>query len=257
MVASAHDFAVLSCGFGQQSCICVRPWYALAVFGDRNLPCRWHDRLQWVRVVYQPLRFALFNMVCFACWIFDFLVCCSPQSKLRSSRCNCLRVPPVARRVLLLCLILRVGEAKVPGPEKTWTIGHCNPAGLPNKAHLLSESSVDLWLISETHLSSQGYRSFQRHLRAEGSQYQWSVPGKHVMPRSTTSDHGSWTGVLALSSHPTRRLSHDWHPSVFDTSRISVSATYCSGLWVSGVVLYGIPGGPTHPNARLATDALL
>lgn len=226
------------------------------VWGSQS-PCRWHDRLQWVRVVYQPLRFALFNMVCFACWIFDFLVCCSPQSKLRSSRCNCLRVPPVARRVLLLCLIFRVGEAKVPGPEKTWTIGHCNPAGLPNKAHLLSESSVDLWLISETHLSSQGYRSFQRHLRAEGSQYQWSVPGKHVMPRSTTSDHGSWTGVLALSSHPTRRLSHDWHPSVFDTSRISVSATYCSGLWVSGVVLYGIPGGPTHPNARLATDALL
>ena len=78
-----------------------------------------------------------------------------------------------------------------------------------------------------------------------------------MSPRSTTSDHGSWTGVAAFSVFPTRRLPHEWHPRVYDTSRIMVSTTYCAGTWVSGAVVYGIPGGPTHPNARSATDDLL
>ena len=199
---------------------------------------------------------------CFACSRMDFLVCFGlPRAHPRPFPVGCsqrhaLRVLPIVR-LLIACAFVRVGEAKVPGPCFEWKIGHCNPAGLPNKAHLFTDSDVDLWLVSESHLSSQGFRKFQQQMKDEHSPYRWHIPGKHVMPRSTTSDHGSWTGVLAMSSHPTRRLPHSWHPRIFDTSRIMACTTHCFGMWVSGVVVYGVPGGPTHPNARASTSALL
>ncbi len=200
---------------------------------------------------------------CFACSRMDFLVCFGlPRAHPRSfpvgcSPCRPSRVPTCVVRLFMTFALLRVGEAKVPGPCSEWKIGHCNPAGLPNKAHLFTDSDVDLWLVSESHLSSQGFRKFQHQMRDEHSPYRWHIPGKHVMPRSTTSDHGSWTGVLAMSTHPTRRLPHSWHPRIFDTSRIMASTTHCFGMWISGVVVYGVPGGPTHPNARASTCALI
>ena len=160
--------------------------------------------------------------------------------------------------VVLIVSQMRIGEAKVPGPETaTWTIGTCNPAGLPHKAHLIGSSPVDLWLISETHLSYQGCQSFQNQLRAMDSHFRWLVPGKHVVPRSTTSDHGSWSGVAALSKHPTRRLPVAWSLGAFDTSRIVASTSHVAGLWISGCVVYGVPTGPTHPKAKRATDLIL
>ena len=200
---------------------------------------------------------------CFACWSMGFLVC-SPSCRAHPTQ-PCV-VPSFAsfrglssftRFILCLGLCIRIGEARVPGPNSQWKIGHCNPAGLSNKAHMLADSDVDLWLVSETHLSSQSFRQFGHRLRSDAPQYQWCVGGKHVQPRSTTSDHGSWTGVCAIAAHPTRRLPHNWHPRVYDTSRIMACTTYCSGLWLSGVVVYGVPGGPTHPNARLSTNAML
>ena len=227
----------------------------------------------------------------FACLLLDFLVCCSgAQYATGLGMLLCLLVgwlsqaspsiPSCGNKdtrffvksrirfrfpksltwlfLLLFSSSIRIGEAKVPGPEAaTWQLGICNPAGLPNKTHMISNSMVDLWLISETHLSRPGYLRFRSQLREHESDYQWCVPGKHVVPRSTTSDHGSWSGVAALSKHPTRRLPVEWSPCAFDTSRLLAVTTYCHGLWLSGLVVYGVPAGPTHPQARLTTEAML
>ena len=228
---------------------------------------------------------------CSACFLMDFLVCCSgalpllvllilaiwivrwhpaifepckgsswssvtlTSQRSHSTRRNSFVCIPFW---ILICAQLRIGEAKVPGPTQSiWTIGTCNPAGLPHKAHLIGHSQVDLWLVSETHLSFQGYQGFRNQLRAMHSAYQWMVPGSHVQPRSTTSDHGSWSGVAALSCHPTRRLPVPWSLGAFDTSRIVATTTYIADLWLSGCVVYGVPTGPTHPRAKLVTDSLL
>ena len=227
---------------------------------------------------------------CFACWFMDFLVCCSgtlPMLFMMACTASLISVgflitcrfsqfrnievrspsnhPPArsnsfVHRILLAIIFsqIRIGEAKVPGPEEAaWKIGTCNPAGLPHKADLIGSSQVDLWLISETHLSYQGCKSFQNQLRAMQSHHRWLVPGKHVVPRSTTSDHGSWSGVAALSKHPTRRLPVPWSFGAFDTSRIVASTSHIAGLWISGCVVYGVATGPTHPRAKRTTDLIL
>ena len=227
----------------------------------------------------------------FACFLMDFLVCCSGalctfgfgvlhclivvwlrRARTCAPKCESKDIRYFAKSgirfrpakhfrwlfVFLVCSSFRIGEAKVPGPEAaTWQIGICNPAGLPNKTHMISNSMVDLWLISETHLSRPGYLRFRSQLSEHESAYRWCVPGKHVVPRSTTSDHGSWSGVAALSKHPTRKLPVEWSPCAFDTSRLLAVTTYCHGLWLSGLVVYGVPAGPTHPQARLNTEAML
>ena len=234
---------------------------------------------------------SLWCLCCFACSLMDFLVCCSGALPLLgllliaslvvwwfpaiTDLCQVPTwsfVPKISQRFhfqgtnsfvrisfwIFICAQLRIGEAKVPGPpQSTWTIGTCNPAGLPNKAHLIGHSQVDLWLISETHLSFQGCQGFRNQLRSMHSAYQWMVPGSHVQPRSTTSDHGSWSGVAALSCHPTRRVPVPWSLGAFDTSRIVATTTYIADLWVSGCVVYGVPTGPTHPRAKLVTDSIL
>ena len=224
---------------------------------------------------------------CFACLGLDFLVCCSGAlpflwccyhfgvwtltrdcimtrcvSTFQRKKCACSKRRSQWSLQLAVWIFafanFRIGEARVPGPsEASWTIGTCNPAGLPNKAHLIGDSQTDLWLISETHLSYQGCQKFKHQLQQMQSPYRWIVPGKHVMPRSTTSDLGSWSGVAALSKHPTRRLSVPWGVGAVDTSRIVACTSYIANFWLSGCVVYGVPAGPSHPRAKKVTDALL
>ena len=120
------------------------------------------------------------------------------------------------RWLLLVCWSIRIGEAAVPGPQKVqsnasscWTIGVANPSGLNGKAHLIGQEA-DVWCMSETHLSAQGFRAFRSSLRCNGSPFTSVVQGCPVPPRSTASDVGNWSGVAVLSQHPVRSLPHAW-----------------------------------------------
>ena len=174
--------------------------------------------------------------------------------------------PISSQWMVVLCIgqLIRVGEARVPGPqnehhqsEVEWFLGTCNPSGLPNKAHLLNMQLADLWCISETHLSKHGQRSFMKQLAAEKSDYKWCATGWPVPPRSNVSFHGGWSGVAVVSRHPTRNLPDCWSPEIAQSSRIMCAATLVHDLWVTGVTVYGVPIGPTHPNARAASTELL
>ena len=157
-------------------------------------------------------------------------------------------------RWVLLFTCLRVGEASVPGP--TWTLCVANLNGLSNRAFGLGDL-YDTWLISETHLTAVGLKAFQANLRQAQSPYSSFVSGCPVAPRTVSSDVGQYSGVGVLSKFPVRRLPHDWTPAAYQSGRLVCTSVCAHGLWVSGVVVYGTPTGPTHVNGLEVTDQLL
>lgn len=156
-----------------------------------------------------------------------------------------------------VCLVIgvRVGEASHPGP--TWSLGVANLNGLNNRAFALSDSSVDSWLFSETHLTAPGEKVFRSSLREASAPYTSFVGGSPVPARSEVSEIGQFSGVGVLSRFPVRRLAHSWPEVVYRSGRLVCVSICCHGVWVSGVVLYGTPTGNTHVNGREVTNELL
>ena len=150
---------------------------------------------------------------------------------------------------------VRFGEACHPGPS--WTLGLCNINGLSSKVGFFQDVVCDTWLLCETHLTAPGKRSFAHALRGLQSPYVNLVHGHPVMPRSEASDVGQWTGVGVVSTCPLRSLPHSWPDHVYKCSRLVCTASLHHHVWVSGCVIYGPPGGPTHPKARETTDHLV
>ena len=157
---------------------------------------------------------------------------------------------------LFVAFQCRVGEALVPGPP-VWTLGVCNPSGMPGKLCIFDYHPCDIWIVSETHLSRKGVADFRSQLKWSRSGYRYLITGHPAEPRSTASSLGSWTGVAVLSMHPTRRAPVTWPALAFDSGRICATVSYCHGLWITGCTVYGTPKGGTHCNAREKTDQLL
>ena len=166
-----------------------------------------------------------------------------------------LHLSPWWLRLCLFFACLRVGEASIPGPE--WTLAVANMNGIANKAFGLADGQYDTWLVSETHLTLPGVKAFKANLRQAQSPYMSFVPGCPVAARSEVSDIGQWSGVGVLSKFPVRRLPHAWSPTLYHSSRLVCTSVCAHGLWVSGVVVYGTPTGPTHGNGCEVADNLL
>ena len=181
----------------------------------------------------------------------------SDRRRLLCARAHGFSVHSFARVCVWLLCCCRIGEAAVPGPQNSFAIGVCNPSGLSSKAYIFDSYHADLWLVTETHLTRPGLRTFRNALSSFQSPYRWIVHGTEVLPRSQVSDVGKWTGVAAISKWPTRRLTHDWASSLHSTGRLVASTSFINELWVSGITVYGTPVGPTHPGARETTEALL
>ena len=177
------------------------------------------------------------------------------QSFPRSGVNRGLLVSPLARWILCLAG-LRVGEAKVPGPLN-FRLGVCNPNGLANKAALFAMQESDVWCVSETHLTAGGIKQFRCELSDLGSAFRWVVHGSPVLPRLEGSTVGQWAGVAMIAKCPSRHLPTGWSLPVNHSCRIVAGVSFCRGLWISGIVLYGTPLGPTHPNAKQTTEGLL
>ena len=161
------------------------------------------------------------------------------------------------RLFLCLALLCRVGEASLPGPGDNFRLGACNPGGLHHKASLFAMQEADLWVVSETHLTRLGLEQFRSELRALRSPFRWIVHGHPVLPRSQVSEVGKWAGMAVVSKCPTRALVHQWDPAQHATSRLVAATSYCRGIWISGIGVYGTPVGPTHPRAKATTEHLL
>ena len=181
--------------------------------------------------------------------------CYAPRNKLVRSRVS---FGWAGRVLLFFALSCRVGEAVVPGPlASNFRLGLCNPSGLSTKASLFAMQEADAWMVSETHLTSVGLRAFRRELAALGSSFKWIVHGKPVGYRNEVSEVGRWAGVAIIGKCPTRPVPISWSSAQHASCRLVAAASFCRGLWITGVGVYGTPVGPTHPKAKASTEALL
>jgi len=155
----------------------------------------------------------------------------------------------------MLALSCRVGEAKKPGPD--WTVSVANPNGLNGKAFGFADSTHDVWLFSETHLTQAGIHTFWSNVRSVNPRYRAFQHGCPVAPRAETSDIGQWSGVGIMTTFPVRRLPHEWPKTAYHSGRLLCTSFCAHGIWISGVQVYGTPTGPTHPNAKEVTNQLL
>lgn len=170
---------------------------------------------------------------------------------------------------LLFGMLMRVGEACVPGPtpggssigsvgaRATFRLGVCNANGVSEKISELYGLNLDLLAVSETHLTDRGLRFFRAQLKVQAPSARWFVHGQPVCPRGVVSDTGKFSGVGLMSRWPAHSLPHDWEPVVYSTGRLSISSAFVHGLWISGCVVYCPPAGPTHPKARHVANSLL
>ena len=157
---------------------------------------------------------------------------------------------------VILVLCARFGEAAHPGPHveapegHRFSIGACNPSGLPNKAMVVQEqmNDVDLWLVSETHLSEMAMHRFKQSLRCANSDFKYCIGGHPVAKRHHSKLAGQWNGVAVLSKFPTRAIPHSWSSMIHQSSRVQITSTLLHNLWVTAGVIYGESIGPTHPN---------
>lgn len=137
-------------------------------------------------------------------------------------------------------------------------MGTFNPSGLGGKHNVISSylCHCNLWAVTETHLTSQGMRSFRQGLKWSGSEFDFCIGGQPVPLRSHSCSTGQWNGVAILSKSPTRAVPVAWSENVFETSRVQLAATLCEDMWITGGVLYGEPPGASHPSARENTDMM-
>ena len=152
---------------------------------------------------------------------------------------------------------IRIGEASHPGPSGEWSLGTFNPTGLTTKIDVVSRVKGDIWGITETHLSYEGYRKFCHGMRCQKTLYSHMVPGSHCQPRARSIEVGNFSGVMCLSKWPTRVLPHDLDSQWVNSSRAQVFGCCVQNLWVTLGVAYGFPHSSYHKHPRFQTEQLL
>ena len=122
--------------------------------------------------------------------------------------------------VLISLSLLHRGEAINPGPPvgakirsgklKTWSMGTFNPSGLGGKHQVISSylNDCNLWAVTETHLTSQGMRSFRQGLKWSDSKFDYCIGGQPVPLRSHSCATGHWNGVAIISKSPNPGCPH-------------------------------------------------
>ena len=157
----------------------------------------------------------------------------------------------------LVLSVIRIGEASHPGPPGEWSLGTFNPTGLTTKIDVMSSLQGDVWGVTETHLSYEGYRKFCHGMRCQGNSYPYMVPGSHCKPRARSIEVGNFSGVMCLSKWPTRALPHNLDDQWVNSSRAQVYGCCVQNLWVTMGVAYGFPHSVYHRHPRFQTEQLL
>ena len=257
------------------------------LFDDRLCTPRWLPRVRWLVQPHVLDRWCVGLVICILrllCWgccaTWSKLVAMSkgvwekqtcPSHRIRFQKfpnplCSALTSCPRFVKCLVLMALLHSGEAHNPGPMKqlsdpkirSWSLGTFNPSGLGGKHQVISSylHDCDIWAVSETHLTSRAMQSFRKTLRSSKSDFQFCVGGTPVPLRPHSDQTGEWSGVAMMAKHPTRQLPVQLPKQTADTSRVLITSTLCSDIWITGAVLYGEPPGVSHPDAQSNTDIL-
>ena len=158
------------------------------------------------------------------------------------------------------CSGFRFGEADNPGPNASFCLSTSNPSGLRAKEGIVCEFPPGIHCVAESQLSNVTLPTSAGTLRSLARKQNRSLrvmTGAPAAIRSHSSWAGTWTGVLATSDFPSRGLTIEWPPGVFESGRVLLTYHDVGGLPVSGAVVYGYASSATHPQSRAATDDLL
>lgn len=161
-------------------------------------------------------------------------------------------------RLFTLVCLMRIGEALHPGPacEDSWTCGVFNPSGLSTKIDYTSQIPLNLMLGSETHLTRSGLARLRSGFRAQQSPFKYVVAGAPCNQR-VQPDAGSYAGVIALSTFPTRSLPHSMDSDLYNTARLMVCGVAIRHTWLQCGVAYGFPHSVQHKHRTYRTECLL
>eukprot|EP00438_Fugacium_kawagutii_P003078 Skav215305 [mRNA] locus=scaffold3276:18327:27629:- [translate_table: standard] len=128
------------------------------------------------------------------------------------------------------------------------------------KEELAIGQGPGIWTYSETQLSSQTQASAARALRVAAR-----LADRHIRPvfgapaplRPRSTWAGSWTGVACVSDYPSKKLQIEWPQEVWDSGRVLATQHFVSQHVITVISLYGLPRGPTWPNAAQIMNDLL
>lgn len=213
------------------------------------------------------------SFVCFACWGLDLwfvgvllsavgLLGLVVHTSRSSWPCHVVSRgvrPSWFCKFVLLAFLVRVGEASHPGPSSSgssWSMGIFNPSGLRSKIDALAHLPGNVWMGSETHLTSDGFRKLKRGLRSLGSSYRYAIPGAFCTER-TAAGAGVHQGVISVSTFPARSLPHAIPSDMYQTARLQVVGFAVGSFWIQAGVLYGLPDSPQYCTRTYQTNAML
>ena len=204
------------------------------------------------------MMWVLLSCICMVLWpVFRW----GRASFHRDAKLTSLPHTRVVALFVLLCFA-RIGEASNPGPPNAdfaaeFVLGIANPTGLRNKGPYVASQMAhgDVWMFSETHLSSRELQSFNTSLKFSRSPFK-PMLGGYPVP-DTTDNAGCWKGVGVLSRTLVRQVPQDWDPAISRSSRAMVFTTLVDDLWLTGGVVYGEPDSKLYPSRLANTEALL
>ena len=139
-------------------------------------------------------------------------------------------------------------------------LGVGNPGGIANKHHVFEQFPVGWWHLTETQASKYQQCSFQKHLKSisfRQDRILRSVMGHPAPLRSGSQIAGSWTGVLSFGDCTIRQVPCVWPSGAYASGRVDLSIAYICGLEIAAATIYCPPKGPTCPQAKEVSEALL
>eukprot|EP00438_Fugacium_kawagutii_P032420 Skav234923 [mRNA] locus=scaffold840:956698:961575:+ [translate_table: standard] len=155
------------------------------------------------------------------------------------------------------------GEALNPGPgcgaQHVVSVGFTNPSGLRGKEAQALSLGQGIWNFAETQLSHvtqrSSWQSFRSLAVASGRDLRVHM-GAPVATRANSQWAGTWSGVCAISDHPSKELSLAYGGER-SCGRLLTTQHFVNGLPLLISNVYGYPRGPTWPRAKQLTTELL
>ena len=112
---------------------------------------------------------------------------------------------------------VRVGEAKVPGPE-VLDIGNFNPTQLFGKETEIMSWGQGIYCAAETSVTSAALKILRAQFAKQGFHSLWSEPVEPIQPKFSQL-RGKASGVAIISSFPIRQFHEPITSAIEDTSR--------------------------------------
>ena len=181
--------------------------------------------------------------------------------------------------LVFLLSFVRIGEASVPGPHHDFhdtiladsppwalpdppdfVLSVGNPGGISNKLGRLDLFPIGWHHMTETQASQRQQCGFQKYIRGLSFREERNLRSTlgHPAPlRAGSQTAGAWTGVLTFGDLPLKSIPLAWPNGEFASGRVLLSMGIAGDTELTVATVYCPPKGPTYPQAKRISEALL